>query len=104
MKQQKKKTEYHEHDTPMEEFPDISNAASANECTGLMYRTPADGAEWESFQQLSPMGIPKSGEEMDGTVLEKLRHAETPEEAGKAVEEASGEYSLEYKPRHLKEK
>ncbi len=98
----KKKQEYHEHDTPKQgQFPDISNVASANECTGLMYRTPADGAEWESLQQLSPMGIPRVREEMDGSVLNRLRQAKNAEEAGKAVENASGEYGSDYVPRHM---
>ena len=99
----KKKTiEYHEHDTPEEtfpgEFPDISGVASANECTGLMYKTPVTAGEWESYQELSSMEIPK--EEQDGELLlEKLRHAKTAEETGEAVEEAAGEYS----PKHMKE-
>lgn len=92
MSRSKEKIEYHEHDTPEEQFPDISNVASANECTGLMYRTPVDGAEWKSFQQLSPMGIPRVEEEMDGNVLNKLHHSKNAKEAGQSVEEASGEY------------
>lgn len=93
MSSPKRKIDYHEHDTPdEEEFPNLSNVASANECTGLMYRTPVDGEEWKSFQQLSPMEIPRVEEEMDGNVLNRLHHSDTAQEAGKAVEEASGEY------------
>lgn len=40
-------------------FPDISNVASANECTGLMYKSPQNQAELESYQQLSSMLIPR---------------------------------------------
>ena len=40
-----KKINYREHETPDPEmFPDISNVASANECTGLMYRVPINNA------------------------------------------------------------
>ena len=54
------KVDYREHETPREEqFPDISNVASANECTGLMYRSPANEEERESYQQLSSMAIPR---------------------------------------------
>lgn len=101
MSKKPKKTEYHEHDTPIEEeYPDISNVASATECTGLMYKTPMNGAEWESYQELSPMGIPKTEEEMNHTVEKKLHRAETDREAGEAVEEAA---EGEYRPRHMKE-
>ncbi len=104
MSEEKRKIDYHEHDTPrQEQFPDISNVASANECTGLMYRTPINGAEWESLQQLSPMGIPKVREEMDGNVLNKLHGAETARETGEAVKSAGGEHSPGYSPRHLKQ-
>ncbi|RKJ39960.1 hypothetical protein D7X94_10050 [Acutalibacter sp. 1XD8-33] len=52
--------DYREHEMPDQEaFPDISNVASANECTGLMYRSPVDGAERESYKELSSMAIPK---------------------------------------------
>lgn len=62
-----KKVNYHEHDTPrQEEFPDISSVASAQECTGLMHRAPQNSAEWESYQQLSPMAIPKTETEQNG--------------------------------------
>ena len=56
----KRKMNYHEHDTPrQEEFPDISNVASATECTGLMYKSPQDESEYENYQELSLMAIPK---------------------------------------------
>lgn len=60
MAKNRRKIHYHEHDTPpQEQFPDISNVASANECTGLMYRSPANSAELESYRQLSSMAIPR---------------------------------------------
>ena len=93
--------EYHEHDTPDEEnFPDISGVASATECTGLMYKTPVDAGEWESYQELSSMEIPKEEKEDGELLTEKLRHAKTAEETGEAVEEATGG---EYSPKHMKE-
>ena len=56
----RRKIDYHEHEATGEElFPDISNVASANECTGLMYRAPADQEELENYRQLSSMAIPK---------------------------------------------
>ena len=56
----KPKIDYHEHDTPRrDQFPAISNVASANECTGLMYKAPADQEEWDSYQELSSMAIPR---------------------------------------------
>lgn len=91
MKQPKEKIDYHEHDDLPELYPDISDVASANECTGLMYRTPVSGEEWESYQQLSAMGIPR--EELHGTLSEKLRRVDTAERTGKAVEEAAGIYA-----------
>ncbi len=64
-----KKIDYHEHDTPKrEEFPDVSNVASANECTGLMYKTPVNDEEWEALQQLSPMAIPRGKREVGDPV------------------------------------
>lgn len=87
----RKKIEYHEHDTPEEkDFPDISNVASATECTGLMYRVPIDNEELESYQQLSNMEIPKGKQDMKESVQYKLHHSKNAEEAGRAVEEASG--------------
>lgn len=56
----KQKIDYHEHDTPQQgSFPDISNVASVNECTGLMHRAPVDEAELENYQELSSMAIPR---------------------------------------------
>ena len=99
MTKKRKPIEYHEHDTPDEEkFPEISGVASANECTGLMYKTPVTEGEWESYQELSSMEIPKEHEEIE-PLPKKLRHAKTAEETGEAVEEAAGEYS----PKHRKE-
>ncbi len=42
------------------EPPDISSTASATECTGLMYKPPVDMAEYEAYQELSGMEIPKT--------------------------------------------
>lgn len=98
-KRKEKKVEYHEHDTPGEEqFPNLSNVASANECTGLMYKTPVNAEEMESYQELSPMGIPRGGQK--GTVSDQLHKSKTAKEAGEAVKSASGG---EYSPRHMKE-
>lgn len=64
MPKPKRKIDYHEHDAPpRDKFPDISNVASASECTGLMHRSPADQEELESYQQLSSMAIPKEERE-----------------------------------------
>lgn len=100
MSEKKKSIEYHEHDTPREGmFPDLSSVASATECTGLMYKAPMDGEEWESYQELSSMGIPKVEEEAEELLQQRLHHAKTAKETGKAVEETGGEYS----PRHMRE-
>lgn len=40
-------------------FPEDSSVASANECTGLMPTPPENAYENESYQDLSPMEIPK---------------------------------------------
>ena len=42
-----------------EYYPDISNIASAGECTGLMHTPPQNQEEVESYQDLSGMQIPK---------------------------------------------
>lgn len=56
----KRKINYNEHSTPKNlQYPDISGVASANECTGLMYKTPTNEDEHESYQELSSMEIPK---------------------------------------------
>lgn len=61
------KQNYHEHDTPKpEQLPTTSNVASANECTGLMYKTPENDEEWEALQELSPMAIPKKEVPQEG--------------------------------------
>ena len=45
------KIDYREHEAlEIGEYPDISNVASATECTGLMYRTPKN--EEEIWQRL----------------------------------------------------
>ena len=88
-----KKINYREHETPDPEmFPDISNVASANECTGLMYRVPINNAELESYQQLSPMEIPREMEDADDSVQALLhRHSKNAKEAAESGLEASGE-------------
>lgn len=61
MKNPKRKINYREHEDPAgEQFPDISGAASANDLTGLMYKAPLDQEEWDSYQELYPMAIPKN--------------------------------------------
>lgn len=63
----KPKQNYHEHETPKPgELPETSNVASANECTGLMYKTPENDEEWEALQELSPMAIPKKKVPQEG--------------------------------------
>lgn len=55
-----RKINYREHEAPETgEYPDISNVASANECTGLMYSTPRNEEELENYQELSSMAIPR---------------------------------------------
>lgn len=55
----KRKIDYHEHDPlPEGRFPGISSVASANECTGLMPKAPADRQELESYRDLYSMEIP----------------------------------------------
>ncbi len=57
------KIDYREHEAlEIGEYPDISNVASATECTGLMYRTPKNEEELENYQELSSMAIPRKGE------------------------------------------
>ncbi len=56
----KKPIHYHEHDPlPEGKFPSTSNVCSATECTGLMYNTPVNREELESYQELSSMEIPR---------------------------------------------
>ena len=62
MEKPKRRIDYREHedDEPrQDQFPEISNVASASECTGLMYKAPADQEEWDSYQELSSMAIPR---------------------------------------------
>ena len=55
MSAMKERINYHEHDVQEETSP----VASANECTGLMFTPPENSQELESYQQLSPMAIPR---------------------------------------------
>lgn len=41
------------------DYPDISNVSSAWDCTGLMPRPPLNEDEYESYQELSGMEIPR---------------------------------------------
>jgi len=41
-------------------FPDLSYTSSGTECTGLMYKPPVDMDEYESYQQVYGMEIPKT--------------------------------------------
>ncbi len=43
---------------PLDYMPNLSNVASATECTGLIFNPPLDEAEQESYQELSDMEIP----------------------------------------------
>jgi len=40
-------------------YPDITSTTSATETTGLMQTPPVDEAQFEAYQQLSGMEIPK---------------------------------------------
>jgi hypothetical protein len=40
-------------------YPDISNVVSSCECTGMMYSPPQNESEFESYQELFNMGLPK---------------------------------------------
>lgn len=86
-----RKLDYHEHDTPKEgTFPNISGVASANECTGLMYRTPVNDEELESYQELSSMEFPKGAQNGNKTVSHQLHKApDTAQGAKEAVERAA---------------
>lgn len=100
MSRNKRKMDYHEHDTPREEaFPDISNVASANECTGLMFTPPLSDGELESYQELSNMEIPGDSHPVKDSIQYKLHRSGNAREAGEAVKSAGGDYS----PRHMKE-
>lgn len=95
-----KKIDYHEHDTPRQGiFPDDTTVASANECTGLMYRTPVDDQELESYQELSAMAVPKGAQNGNKTLSHRLHQgADSPEETKRAVENASGGLSSSEEP------
>lgn len=51
-----KQTPYGEHETF---YPDLSDTASATECTGLMPTPPQNDSELESYQELHSMEIPR---------------------------------------------
>nr|WP_122013401.1 hypothetical protein [Maliibacterium massiliense] len=40
-------------------YPDISNTASAHECTGMMPTPPLTDGEYKAYQELYGMEIPK---------------------------------------------
>lgn len=83
-------TVYHEHETPdEEEFPGLSNVASANECTGLMYRVPLNDGELESYQKLSSLQTPRGEQDMRDSIQYKLHRSKSAEETERAVEEAA---------------
>ena len=42
-----------------EPYPDITHTSSCTECTGLMARPPQDMDEYESYQDVYGMEIPK---------------------------------------------
>ena len=51
---------YHEHDPlPAGLLPEDPAVASANECTGLMPTLPVTPDEYESYQELHSMEVPK---------------------------------------------
>lgn len=54
--QEKKGFQYGEH---VEVFPNVSDTVSCTECTGLMPTPPKTPAEYESYQELHSMGVPK---------------------------------------------
>lgn len=56
MNKEKKGFRYGEH---VEIFPEISDTASATECTGLMPTPPKTPEEYEAYQTLHSMGVPK---------------------------------------------
>ena len=53
---EEKRFQYGEH---VEIFPNLSDTASANECTGLMPTPPVTPDEYESYQELHSMEVPK---------------------------------------------
>ncbi len=56
MKRKEKRFDYGEHAVV---FPDISNTASANECTGLMPTPPETEDELEAYKTLHSMATPE---------------------------------------------
>lgn len=56
MDKEKKGFAYGEH---IEIFPEISDTVSATECTGLMPTPPLTPEEYESYQTLHSMEVPK---------------------------------------------
>ena len=55
-----KHAHYHEHDPlPPGLLPEDTAVASANECTGLMPTPPVTPDEYESYQELHSMEVPK---------------------------------------------
>ena len=54
---EEKRFQYGEH---VEIFPNLSDTASANECTGLMPTPPVTPDEYESYQELHSMEVPKA--------------------------------------------
>ena len=53
---EEKRFQYGEH---VEIFPNLSDTASANEYTGLMPTPPVTPDEYESYQELHSMEVPK---------------------------------------------
>lgn len=49
-------------DAEYDSYPDISDIASATDCTGLMYAPPQNEEEFESYQELSGIELPKKKE------------------------------------------
>ena len=56
MDKEKRGFSYGEH---VEIFPELSDTASATECTGLMPAPPKTPEEYEAYQTLHSMEIPK---------------------------------------------
>lgn len=76
MKKNEKRTPYREHETA---YPDLSNTASATECTGLMPTPPQNDAELEAYQELYSMEYPRRlpGKYDDGGAYTLKRKAES---------------------------
>ena len=54
-----KKPDSQDEQPKLEQFPDISNVASAGETTGMMPTPPQTEAELEALQELAGMEYPK---------------------------------------------